>query len=202
MMGSTISRPDWPTVYFRLKMRIEAAGVDVRCQSLGPQTTGVFDGTSITTNTECDFETRCHNMAHAFGHIVQWSLDGPRFQSLYDELYVSKDRKEVDPDRLEHSLCVFREYEEEASAYAAGLLIETGNRATLPAFTLFARADIEAIISYHRDGHAPVWQEFFSAWRNRIVQGGIQAPEFVPKAIPQFTPKQIAAQEVVRGVQC
>ncbi len=200
-MGNMISKPDWPAVYSRLKMRIESAGVGVRSQSLGPQTTGIFDGTSITTNMECDFETRCHNMAHAFGHIVQWSLDEPRFQSLYDELYVSKETRQTDPDRLEHSLCAFREYEEEASAYAAGLLIETGNRATLPAFTLFARADIEAIVSYHRDGQAPIWQDFFASWKTQVLCGEIETRQFVPKAIPRFTPRHFEAQEVIRGVR-
>lgn len=195
-----IPKFDWTVVYARLKTRIEAAGIDVRCQGLGPDTTGVFDGTSVTTNSECDLETQCHNLAHALGHIVQWSLESRRCQTLYDELYSAKDRKEIDPGSLERALGAFREYEEEASAYAAGLLIETGNRAALSAFTPFARADIEAIVSYHRDGVAPAWQEFFGDWRVRARRGEFAVRNFIPKRIPPFTPRPIAPQAVIRGV--
>src|SRR5262245_5319695 len=99
-----IPHPDWAVVYSRIKTRIESAGICVRRQTLGPNTTGVFDGASITTNSDCDLATQCHNMAHALGHIVQWSLDMPRWQALYDELYAAKDRKQADPDRLERAL--------------------------------------------------------------------------------------------------
>jgi hypothetical protein len=191
---------DWTIVYDRLKSRIEAAGVEVCRQSLGPTTTGVFDGTSVTTNSDCDQETQCHNLAHALGHIVQWGLETPRCQSLYDELHAAKDRKQTDPKRLERALCAFREYEEEASAYAAGLLVETGNEMTLVAFTPFARADIEAIVSYHRDGVAPVWDKFFADWQARVRRGEFEVRDFVPKPIPHFTPHPMAPQEVIRSV--
>src|SRR5580693_5595107 len=97
-------RLDWFAIHERLKNRIEASGVCVRSQKLGPQTTGVFDGLSITTNCDCDLETRCHNMGHAFGHIVQWSLEGPRFEALYETLYAAKENKHADPAALERAL--------------------------------------------------------------------------------------------------
>jgi hypothetical protein len=167
---------------------------------LGPETTGVFDGLSITTNSECDRQTQCHNMGHAFGHIAQWSLDGAHCQALYENLYRAKDRKPKDPAALERALDEFRIYEEEASAYAAWLLIDTGNSAALPEFTRFARADIEAIVSYHRDGVAPIWSEFFEAWKAQAARGEIAVEEFAPKKIPPFTPRPIEPQEVVQGV--
>ena len=74
--------PDWSTIYERLTARIESYGIAVRAQRLGLETTGVFDGHSITTNTDYDLETRCHNIAHAFGHIAQWSLEYDRFRAL------------------------------------------------------------------------------------------------------------------------
>jgi hypothetical protein len=191
---------DWTVVYARLKTRIESNGIEVRTQKLGPTTTGVFDGTSVTTNSDCDLETQCHNLAHALGHIVQWSLETPRCQSLYDELHAAKDRKQTDAARLDMALAAFREYEEEASAYAAGLLIESGNAPILPAFTPFARADIEAIVSYHRDGVAPIWNEFFADWQVRARRGDFEVREFVPKPIPRFTPRHIVPQEVIRSV--
>src|SRR5882672_2652539 len=146
-----MTKPNWNAVYKRLKNRIESSGVRVDCRKLGPQTTGIFDGSSITTNSECDLATQCHNMGHAFGHIAQWSLEGPRCQTLYDALDAAKERKLEDPHALEDALEAFRIYEEEASGHAAWLLAETGNAMALDAFTPFARADIEAIVSYHRE---------------------------------------------------
>lgn len=193
--------PDWGSVHQRLKDRIEASGVCVKCQSLGPETTGVFDGLSITTSSAVDLETRCHNMGHAFGHIVQWSLAGAFCQELYENLYRAKDCRREDPPALERALAAFRLYEEEASGYAAWLLMDTGNAIAIASFTPFARADIEAIVSYHRDGSPPIWSEFFEAWKVRAACGEIIIEEFVPRQIPPFTPRPIEPQEVVQGVR-
>jgi len=191
---------DWQAVFARLERRVTAAGVTVRREILGPETTGIFDGTSITMNAACDVETQCHNMGHAFGHIIQWSLHETECQALYDNLYRAKDRRDEAPQELEQALSAFREYEEEASQYAAGLLLEVDCAWATPAFTLFARADIEAIVSYHRTGVAPIWDEFFAAWREQARLGTIQVAPFAPLAIPAFVPIGIEPQEVVRGV--
>lgn len=196
-----IVSPDWGSIHRRLKDRIEGSGVRVTCQKLGPETTGVFDGLSITTNSDCDLETQCHNMGHAFGHIVQWSIAGARCRQLYETLYSAKDCKREDPPALERALDLFRLYEEEASGYAAWLLSDTGNTAALASFTPFARADIEAIVSYHRDGVAPIWSEFFEAWQARAARGEIAVVEFVPQRIPPFAPRSIEPQEVIQGVR-
>ncbi|MSR57354.1 MAG: hypothetical protein EXS05_06755 [Planctomycetaceae bacterium] len=87
-----------------MKVRIVACGIRVQCRRLGRQTTGIFDGLSITTNSDCDIETRCHNLGHAFGHIVQWSRENRRCQRLYDELYAAKRRPQHDSARLERAL--------------------------------------------------------------------------------------------------
>lgn len=173
----------------------------MRSEKLGPQTTGIFDGLSITTNSDCDLETQSYNMAHAFGHIVQWSVDGPRCEALYGALYEAKDHKESDAARLERALDAFRAYEEEASGYAAWLLLDLAGAAWLPRFTSFARADIEAIVSYHRDGMAPIWSEFFCAWTASAERGEIEPRDFTPKPVPPFTPRPIAPQEVIQGVR-
>ncbi len=192
---------DWNAVFERLKERIESSGVRVTSRKLGPQTTGIFDGSSITTNSECDLETQCHNLGHAFGHIVQWSVDGLRCRALYDALDAAKERQGEDAQALEQALDEFRRYEEEASGHAAWLLEETGHAAALDSFTPFARADIEAIVSYHREGVAPIWKEFFAAWQARAARGEFQVRRFAPRMIPPFTPVAIAAQEVIRGVR-
>jgi hypothetical protein len=191
---------DWSAIFTRLKDRIESTGVCVRAMRLGPQTTGVFDGLSITTNSECDLETQSHNLVHSFGHIVQWSLEHQRCAALYEALYAAKERRHEDRRALERALGEFREYEEEASGYAAWLLIDTGSAEALASFTPFARADIEAIVSYHRDGIAPVWNDFFADWQTRAARKEIEVSPFDPKPIPPFTPGPIAPQEIIRAV--
>jgi len=188
---------DWANTYERLKARIEACGVRVLARPLGFETTGVFDGLSITTSTSYDLQTRCHNIAHSLGHIAQWSLDYPAQQSLYDDLHAAQANRAADPAALERALLRFRAYEEEASQYATWLLIESGCADALPAFTNFARADIEAIVAFHRDGIAPIWHEFFDRW-NREQAAGVQP--FEPKPIPPFTPRWIEPQEVIQEV--
>jgi hypothetical protein len=191
---------NWATVYERLRARIEACGVKVHAMPMGFETTGVFDGLSITTNTAYDLETRCHNIAHSLGHIAQWSLDFPRFRQLYDDLHAAKANKQADPAALGRALRAFREYEEEASQYAAWLLADAGCPEALPAFTNFARADIEAIVGFHRDGIAPVWSACFAEWNAAVARGEKELRPFEPKPIPPFTPRYIEPQEVIQEV--
>jgi hypothetical protein len=191
---------DWTSVYEQLEARIEPHGVRVLGRRLGPETTGVFDGLSITTNTDYDLETRCYNIAHSFGHITQWSLDYPRCQQLYDRLYAAKASKHAGPEALEQTLQHFREYEEEASQHAAWLLLDIGHAGILPSFTNFARADIEVIIALHRDGHAPVWHSFFDDWNAKVARGELKLRPFELRPIPLFTPIPIKPQEVIQGV--
>ena len=184
---------DWAQVYQRLKARIEAFGVHVLARPLGFETTGIFDGLSITTNTSYDLETRCHNIAHSLGHIAQWSLDYPAQQRLYDDLHAAQANRAADTAALERALVRFRAYEEEASQYATWLLIESGCADALPAFTNFARADIEAIVAFHRDGIAPVWHEFFERWNRETASGARRVLPFDPKPVTPFTPRPITA---------
>jgi hypothetical protein len=190
--------PDWPLVYESLKARIESHGVAILARELGLETTGVFDGLSITTNAAYDLETRCYNIAHSFGHVAQWSLDYPRFRRLYDDLHTAKANKHSDPAALEQALRRFRAYEEEASEYAAWLLLDTGNADALAGFANFARADIEAIVAFHRDGHAPAWRHFFADWNARVARGELELRPFAPRPVPAFAPRSIEPQEVIQ----
>jgi hypothetical protein len=189
---------NWSAIFASVKDRIQRSGVRAEEGRLGPQTTGIFDGLSIVTNCDCDRETQSHNLVHSFGHITQWSVERSRCETLYEKLHTAKELK--DADSLERALRDFRAYEEEASGYAAWLLIDTGNAAAVPSFTPFARADIEAIVSYHREGVAPVWNEFFAAWQARAERKEIEIVPFEPRQIPPFTPCPIAPQEIVRGI--
>jgi hypothetical protein len=190
---------DWSLIYERLKERIQAFGVSVAVQPMRLETTGVFDGLSITTNSAYDQETRCHNIAHSFGHITQWSLDFAHFEALYKTLHAAKENKAAAPEALETALQLFRAYEEEASQYATWLLDDTGNSAALSAFTNFARADIEVIVAFHREGSAPVWQDFFTDWNARVARGELEIRPFKPKPVPPFTPVHISPREVIRA---
>jgi hypothetical protein len=191
---------DWANTYERLKARIEACGVRVLARPLGFETTGVFDGLSITTNTSYDLETCCHNITHSLGHIAQWCLDYAKQRRLYDDLHAAQANKAADPAALERALVRFRAYEEEASRYATWLIADSGCADALPAFTNFARADIEAIVAFHRDGIAPVWHEFFERWNREVAAGARALRVFDPKPIPPFTPLHIEPQEVIQEV--
>lgn len=192
--------PDWAVVYERLRACCQVRGVRVLEREMGPETTGVFNGPTIVTNTAYDLETRCHNVAHSLGHIAQWSLNHDAFHRLYERLHAAKAGKAHDPAPLRQALEDFRAYEEEASQYAAWLLCEAGCTDALPAFNNFARADIEAIVGFHRDGIAPVWREFFAVWNEDVAAGRRRAQPFEPKPIPPFTPRRIEPQEVIQEV--
>ena len=115
-------------------------------------------------------------------------------------MYAAKATRHTDPVALEQALDRFREYEEEASQYAAWLLLETGCANALPAFVLFARADIEAIVGFHRDDIAPVWRTFFAAFQGRMARGERQLRPFEPKPVPMFVPVRLEPQEVIQEV--
>ena len=79
-------------------------------------------------------------------------------------------------------------------------LLETGCADALPAFVLFARADIEAIVGFHRDDIAPVWRTFFEAFQGRVACGERQLRPFEPKPVPPFVPVRLEPQEVIQEV--
>lgn len=191
---------DWNRVFDRLHRRIETYGIRVTLEEMGWETTGTFEGLSVSTNVKYDVETRCHNMAHSLGHIVQWSLDTAKHQDLYQRLYAAKARQADDPQTLEERLQEFREYEEQASEYAVWLLADIDCAEALPTFTNFARADIECIVAFHRAGIAPVWRDFLARWSEGVARGEILLRPFAPRPIPPFTPVSFAEQEIVRGV--
>ena len=62
------------------------------------------------------------------------------------------------------------------------------------------RADIEAIVGFHRDGIAPVWHEFFDQWNREVQDGRRRLLPFEPRAIPPFMPRWIEPQEVIQEV--
>lgn len=186
----------WASEYDRLAERITAHGVAVRVESLGDGIPGAFDGVSITTNSAWDPETRCYVLAHCFGHTVQWSLDFARYDALYRELAVAKVNKEVNPVALQRALDDFRRYEEQASEYGAWIFASSPEASA--AFANFARADIEAIVTFHRDGSAPPWGKFFADWNEQVAREQRPITPFRPRPVPCFRPVHLPRQEVIQ----
>jgi hypothetical protein len=63
------------------------------------------------------------------------------------------------------------------------------------------RADLEAMLAFHRQGELPVWREFFSRWNEDVARGRRAIAPFFPKPVPQFRPVAIDRQEIFQRQQ-
>jgi hypothetical protein len=174
-------------------------GIQVNDVALGPETPGAFDGPTVTLNPVYDAASRAFILAHSLGSVVVWAVDYARSQAVYDDLRAAKKAKDSDRDRFEHALAAWSAFEEAASEYAVGLLAEVGHDWAVRPYTEFARADLEMMLAFHRDGRAPVWREFFADWRGRAACGEVHVQPYLPRPTPPgFRPLRIRPQEVVR----
>ena len=187
---------DWAAEYERISGMIRKAGVEVRAESLGPGILGAFDGVSITTSPDWDYESRCHSLAHCLGHTIQWSVDYELHETMYRDLAAAKREKESNPEFLARMLEEFRRYEEEASEFGASLF--EGRAEASSAFAVFARADIEAILAFHREGVAPPWKPFFDKWKAEVAGGERVVAGFSARRIPALTLRRAPVQEVIQ----
>jgi hypothetical protein len=185
-------------LYSSLRAKTESYGIQVRCEPLGLETPGKFDGLSITLNSDYDLESCCYYLVHSLGSIIQWSLDPQGSQRVFDELRKAKVNKSSDPVRFTQALERFCSFEEVSSEYAVWILKDIGHDWAIPSYTDFFRADMEAMIQYHRSGRAPVWREFFAEWKEQVAQGEKQVRPFRPRPVPQFRPVFIQMQEVLQ----
>jgi hypothetical protein len=164
---------------------------------MDPETPAVFDGPSITVNAIHDAETRSFYLVHSFGSIVAWTDDLPGVAAMFRELRAAKKTRDADPDRLERALQPFRAFETRASEYSVWVLEQIGHPEAIEPFSVFFRADLEAITIFHRTGRAPVWPEFFAAWKADIATGRRVVEPFTPRPVPAgFRPVRIETQEV------
>ena len=76
--------------------------------------------------------------------------------------------------------------------------LEAGHAELIEPYTMFFRADLEAMRIFHREGKAPVWPQFFAAWKRSVASGTITVKPYTPSLIPPFVPVRIPAQEVVQ----
>jgi hypothetical protein len=176
-----------------------AHGIRVLCRSLGPEKPGTFDGPSVTVSPDYDLESRCFFLAHSLGSIAVWTADADRSQAVFDELRDAKRAREADRARFERALDDWSAFEGAASESAVGLLGQVGHDWAVRSYTEFARADAEMMLAFHRHGRAPVWRDFFPAWRQRLARGEVDARPYKPRPVPDgFRPARMPKQEVFR----
>jgi hypothetical protein len=190
-----------------LERFVRSHGVEVRTREMDIETPGTFDGPTITINPVHNREALSYYLAHSFGSIYQWSTNFEHAQNVFDELREAK-RGGVqfsgDPDenytrpRFEQALERWRRFEEISSEHAVWVLADVGHAEAIEPYTVFFRADIEAMTIFHRTGKEPRWPDFFADWREKVARGEIRIDPFRPKSIARFEPVKIQTQEVVQ----
>ena len=178
-----------------LERFITSHGVDVRLREMEVEKPGEFDGPSITINPKHDREACCYYLAHSFGSIYQWSTDFERARKVFDRLRNAKGKKSPE---FEEALDAWRRFEQTSSEYAVGVLREIGHAEAIDPYTVFFRADIEAMTVFHRTGKEPRWPDFFAAWKEKVGSGKIHIEPFGPKPVAPFRPVRIEKQEVLQ----
>lgn len=178
-----------------LERFVTAHGVRLRLRQLEVEKPGEFDGPSITINPVHDREACCFYLAHSFGSIYQWSTDSERARAVFDDL---RDAKRKAGSEFEQALKAWRAFEQTSSAHAVWVLAEIGHGKVIEPYTVFFRADIEAMTLFHRTGKEPPWPEFFAGWKDRVTKGEVRIEPFQPKPIRPFTPIRIEKQEVLQ----
>jgi hypothetical protein len=194
--------PEATTVQFDrafvdVRAATERRGVRVRQRPLRRDLVGIFDGVSVTLNSDYGPEELTYYLAHALGSMARWSLSRDAVQAMFDELRDAKDDR-ADAARLERAIAAYRSFETESSEFAVWLLDDLGHGAVVPPYTNFMRADLEAMTEYHRTGTAPVWEDFFARWNESVAAGLKIIPAFRPKPLPAFAPVRIENQEILQ----
>src|SRR5687767_11803196 len=178
-----------------LERFITSHGVNVRLRKMEVEKPGEFDGPSITINPKHDREACCYYLAHSFGSIYQWSTDFERAQQVFEDL---RDAKREKGPAFERALEAWRCFEQTSSEHAVWVLGEIDHREAIEPYTVFFRADIEAMTGFHRTGKEPRWPDFFAEWKEKVARGEIQIVPFRPRPVELFTPVRIEKQEVLQ----
>jgi hypothetical protein len=189
---------DFKRLFADLTARAAEYGVAVQFRTLEPETPAKFDGPTVAFDPRYDLESRCYYLAHALGSICQWSADPAGTRATFREMHAAEAKRDADSDRFEKALAKHLAFEERSSGHAAWLLADAGHGWAVPGYTLFFRADLAAVEQYHRVGVAPVWREFFPAWKGRAARGEVKVQPFDPRPVPPFTAVPIPTQEVMR----
>ena len=178
-----------------LRRHIESHGVEVRARNMDIEKPGEFDGPTLTLNPSHDPEALGYYAAHAFGSIYQWSTDFPRAQKVFHGL---RDAKRGSREAFEEALEAWRRFEQTSSGHAVWVLEHIGHGQAVEPYTVFFRADIEAMTAFHRTGKEPRWPDFFADWKRRVAAGQVRIDPFAPEPVHRFTPVPIEKQEVLQ----
>jgi hypothetical protein len=184
-------------VFQDLKRFITDRRVEVLTRAMDVEKPGEFDGPTITINPVHDLEACCYYLVHSFGSIYQWSTDFQHAQKVFAELRDAKGQ-DITGSRFVSAVNAWRRFEETSSEHAIWVLEKSGHSDAIPGYTVFFRADLEAMTTFHRTGKEPRWPEFFADWKDRVARGEIDIEPFRPKAAPPFRPVKIEKQEVVQ----
>jgi hypothetical protein len=179
-----------------LQRYIVGYGVRVPLKTMDVQKPGEFDGLSITINPIHDAEARSYYLAHAFGSIIQWSTDFKAAEKVFQDLRKAAGRRKEAPDRFEEALKAYQRFEQTSSEYAVWLLEQIGHRNAIRPYTVFFRADIEAMTIFHRTHHSPRWPEFYTQWKRRVKSGNLWIEPFRPRTFGRFRPVRVEQQEM------
>jgi len=192
--GMTASRPD---LLDDLQRFVRSRGIDVGTRQMDVEKPGEFDGPTITLNPVHDREALCFYLAHAVGSIYQWSTDFEHSQKVFDELREAKAKRRQDRSRFLIAVDEWRLFEQTSSDHAVWALDHIGHADAIPPYTVFFRADIEAMTIFHRTGKEPRWPDFFADWTRKAASGAIHIAPFQPREIRPFRPR-IQKQEVLQ----
>jgi hypothetical protein len=170
-------------------------GIEMRKKNMDVEKPGEFDGQTITINPKHDRQALSFYVAHALGSIYQWSTDFEHSKKVFDQLREAKKERGI---RFEEALERWRRFEETSSDHAVWLLGHLGHEEAVRPYTVFFRADIEAMTIFHRTGKEPRWPDFFAEWKEKVARGEIQIEPFHAKPIGPFEPAKIEKQEVLQ----
>ncbi|HEY2909718.1 MAG TPA: hypothetical protein VGI99_05705 [Gemmataceae bacterium] len=165
-------------------------------RSLPRETPAIFDGPTVTIDPGYDSESQSYYLAHALGSIFQWSTDAATSQAMFDELHAAAASR--GSERYAHAVAAHLAFEERSSGHAVWLLADLGHKRAVPGYTTFFRADMAALRVYHQNGTAPVWSDFFPAWKKKVACEGIELPPFEPRPVHRFQAIPIPKQKVFR----
>ena len=172
-------------LFDNLESFVSSHGIRVRLREMDLEKPGEFDGPTITINPVHDRQACCYYLAHSFGSIYQWSTDSEHARTVFEDL---RDAKKAPRRGFEEALEQWRRFEQVSSDHAVWVLAETGHPEAVDPYTVFFRADIEAMTVFHRTGKEPPWPEFFASWKDKVAKGEIQIEPFQSKPMGRFTP--------------
>jgi len=184
-------------VFGDLKRFITAHDVQILTRRMDVEKPGEFDGPTITINPVHDLEARCYYLAHSFGSICQWSLHIEQARKVFENLRQAKTAGRMGPT-FDRAVAAWRQFEQTSSGHAVWTLDEIGHDDVIPPYSVFFRADIEAMTVFHKTGKEPPWPEFFADWKRRVASGEVEVEPFRPKPVPRFRPVRIETQDVLQ----